>query len=58
MSQGDFNQDSPWAWTDATIGSLMKELEKVKKLVKKYPNNMELGKNVRAWYYELTGEDT
>jgi len=41
--------DSPWAWTDRTIGSLMKELDMIRKMVKDNPNNMELGKKLRAW---------
>ena len=57
MSQGDeFDKNSPWAWSDKTIVSLMKELDKVKALVDKYPNNMELGKKVRQWYFELKGD--
>ncbi len=57
MSQGDFDKNSPWAWTDETIVKLMKELDKVKELVDKHPNNMELGKKVRTWCHNLRGED-
>ena len=53
MSQGpEFDSRSPWAWSDKTIVGLMKELEKIRDMVKKYPNNMELGKKIREWYYE------
>ena len=49
MSQVPQDNDSPWAWTDKTINSLMKELQTVRDLVRKYPNNMELGKKIREW---------
>tara|TARA_B110000196_G_C21129376_1_gene657629 strand:+ start:474 stop:608 length:135 start_codon:yes stop_codon:yes gene_type:complete len=32
-----------------TVEELRDELKKVRDLVKKYPNNMQLGKRVRAW---------
>ena len=57
MSQGEFDKSSPWAWSDKTIVSLMEELDKVKALVDKYPNNMELGKHIRSWYHKLKGDD-
>ena len=56
MSQGDHKKGSPWAWSDQTIVSLMKELDKVKQLVNETPNNMELGRKVRSWYLELKGD--
>ena len=49
MSQIDFDSNNPWAWTDKTIHQLMQELEKIREMVKKYPNNMELGKKIREW---------
>ncbi len=49
MSQGEFSNDNPWAWSDKTISDLMKELQTVRDLVKKYPNNMMLGKKIREW---------
>jgi hypothetical protein len=58
MSQGpEFDNKSPWAWSDATIVSLMDELEKLKSMVKKYPNNYELGKKIRQWHNDLTSEE-
>jgi len=49
MSQGEFNKDNPWAWSDKTIVSLMDEINKIKKLVEDNPNDMTLGAKVRAW---------
>ena len=49
MSQGDFDSDSPWAWSDKTIVGLMKELDKVRQMVHDTPNNYQLGAIIRAW---------
>tara|TARA_Y100001937_G_scaffold108845_1_gene152886 strand:+ start:4197 stop:4370 length:174 start_codon:yes stop_codon:yes gene_type:complete len=38
--------------SDQTISGLMKELNEVKELVDNHPNNMELGKLVRAWRHK------
>ena len=52
MSQGEFDKDSPWAWSDKTIVGLMNKLQEVKDMIQKYPNNMELGKKMREWFHE------
>ena len=56
MSQGDFKKGSPWSWSDQTIVGLMKELDYVRELIEKYPNNMELGKKIRQWYWDRKGD--
>ncbi len=50
MSQGpEYDNKSPWAWSDRTIVDLMHELDKVRQLVADTPNDMTLGAKVRAW---------
>ena len=61
MSQGPDLHDkknNPWFWTDRTIGSLMKELNKLREMVVANPNNYELGKKVRAWHYDALEEQS
>lgn len=55
MSKDDFEvtkEGTPWDWSDQTIVGLMKELNTVKDLVDDTPNNMELGKLIRAWRHK------
>ena len=53
MSQGDLKETGgPWDWSDQTIVSLMNELQKIRDIIEKYPNDMELGKHIRQWYWD------
>ena len=52
MSQGDFDKGNPWAWSDKTITAQYEKLQEVYDMIEKYPNNMELGKVIRQWYWD------
>ena len=58
MSQGEFDKNNPWAWSDKTIVGLMREVQTIRDLVANTPNNYELGAKVREWAAGNDPEET